>query len=88
MNNIDFEEVFWASLFVMLIACIVLFAYFAYLGAEHSNYMQGYVGRQFIFRKDTVTVMDYDIGKEKFILSNSVVINERIIYKLKEVPCE
>ena len=55
---------------------------------EHGDYMEKYVGREFIFKKDTVRVLEYDIDRQRFILSKHGIINEDIIYKLREVTYE
>ena len=88
MTNLNSEDVFFYFIWIILATIIVIFIYSMYRFMEHGDYMEKYVGREFIFKKDTVRVLEYDIDRQRFILSKHGIINEDIIYKLREVTYE
>lgn len=52
---------------------------------DYITFLKEYEGRSFIYKNDTIRVLEYDGLKNRFIVTGAGKISVKEIYKLKEV---
>lgn len=66
--------------FVSFIGLIILNGAYFKIKEKYEKHL----GIEYIIQKDTVTVIDYSIIQENFLLSNGQTVNSNIIFNLKK----
>ena len=85
MSGIDWESIGFSIFYLACAAIMIMFIITMFLDEQHKEFLNTYIGREYIYKRDSVTIIAIDKQSKNFILSNGSTVSPNLIYNLKEV---
>ena len=85
MSGIDWESIGFSIFYLACAAIMTVFILTMFLDEQHKEFLNTYIGREYIYKRDSVTIIAIDKQSKNFILSNGSTVSPNLIYNLKEV---
>ena len=85
MSGIDWQSIGFSIFYFACAAIMIMFLTTAILDDQHKEFLNAYIGREYIYKRDSVTIIAIDKQSKNFILSNGSTVSPNLIYNLKEV---
>ena len=85
MSGIDWESIGFSIFYFACAVLVIIFILTMFLDEQHKEFLNTYIGREYIYKRDSVTIIAIDKQSKNFILSNGSTVSPNLIYNLKEV---
>ena len=85
MSGVDWERIWWGILYFGCAIIMIMLTTSAILHEQHKEFLNTYIGREYIYKRNFVTIIAIDKQNKNVILSNGSTVSPELIYSLKEV---